>query len=324
MIIARSPFRLDLCGGATDVPSFYQKHGGFLVSAAIDKYVYVTVSRPMLRNDYTVKYSETDYAANVEHIRHPIIREAVKMLGIDPPLEITSVADLPGGTGLGSSGSFTTALLKALHEYMGQSIGGEELAEMAFDIEVNRLGKPVGKQDQYAAVYGGILEQRYATDGKVYVRALKVSPQTGAKMERNLLLFFTGFVRRVEDIMGHQRKRTLEGDQEMEANLLMCKRQGRAMAEALEGGDMTAVAGLLTSKFVTKKARAPGMSNAVIDEAHREALLSGAAGGTLMGAGGGGFLLFYASDPLELRRCMAELGMPEVHFGFDFAGTKLL
>ena len=324
MIIARSPLRITLGGGGTDLASYYAEREGFLIAAAIDKYVYVTVTRPFKPGIY-LKYSALEHVERVEEVRHPIIREALALQALrTPQIEITTLADIPSGTGLGSSGSFTTALLKALNLHRHQSLHPEELAEMACDIEIGRLGEPVGKQDQYISAFGGFKCLTFHRDHRVSVEALKIPMSTQLDLEDNLLLFFTGFSRASGTILADQDVRARGKDPEMLRNLDEVKELGRRSREALEAGRAEEFARLMHEQWEHKKRRTGATSNPRIDSWYSRALNNGAIGGKLVGAGGGGFLMFYAADRSRLRRCMAEAGLEEVRFRFDFEGTKVV
>ncbi|HEV3209851.1 MAG TPA: galactokinase [Chthoniobacterales bacterium] len=324
MIITRSPLRISLGGGGTDLPSYFEEHSGFLVAAAIDKYVYITLHRTFIQ-ELIVKYSKMERVKTVGEIEHPIIREALKLVGVDAPsLEITSMADIPAGTGLGSSGSFTTALLKALHAWKMNLVQPADLAEQACDIEINRLGEPIGKQDQYIAAYGGITCFRFMPDGRVEAWPLKISEETLFNLEDNLLLFFTGFSRSASSILKEQKTKTLESDKAMVENLHFIKDLGKQSQKALESGDLRGFGRLMDVHWQRKKERSAGMSNSQINEWYDHAIANGALGGKLIGAGGGGFLMFYAEDKTKLRHAMREKGLSEVRFRFDFEGTKIV
>jgi len=324
MIITRSPLRVTLGGGGTDLPSYYREHGGFVIAAAIDKYVYVTVSRPFTEG-ILLKYSKLEKVTNVGELEHPIVREAIAMLRFNSPqLEITTLADIPSGTGLGSSGSFTTALLKALYAHRKRLIHPNELAELACSIEIDKLGEPIGKQDQYIAAYGGITCFVFNKDGTVDSVPLKLSMDTLFDLEDNLLLFFTGFSRKAGEILKDQKVRTERSDNEMISNLHYVRELGLRSKSALEAGDPSQFGELLHQHWEQKKQRSPGMSNPQIDEWYEIAIKNGAVGGKLVGAGGGGFLMFYASDRNQLKHAMHKVGLEEVRFRFDFEGTKIL
>jgi D-glycero-alpha-D-manno-heptose-7-phosphate kinase len=324
MIITRSPLRITIGGGGTDVPSYYREHTGFLVAAAIDKYVYVTLHETF-QQEIIVKYSKMEHARSADEIRHPIVREALRLVPIeDPHLEIASMADIPAGTGLGSSGSFTTALLRALHAYRRNFVPPRELAEQACYIEIERLGEPVGKQDQYIAAFGGITCFTFLPDGSVEVEPLRAAPETLQDLEDNLTLFFTGFTRSASEILRDQDQRTRRQDEEMLANLHFVKELGYRSKEALERGRLREFAELMHVHWEHKKKRSLGMTNSSIDEYYELARASGALGGKLIGAGGGGFLMFYAEDKTRLRAALRRAGLREVRIRFDFQGTRVV
>ncbi len=324
MIITRSPLRISLGGGGTDLPSYYREHGGFLVAGALDKYVYLTLHRTFVP-DLIVKYSKLERVPTAAQLEHPIIREAFGLLGMDGrSLELTSMADIPGGTGLGSSGSFTTALLKVLHTANKNLISPAELAEQACHIEIDRLGEPVGKQDQYIAAIGGITVFTFHQDGRVEYRPGRISQETLFNLEDNLLLFFTGYSRSASAILTDQNDRSKKHDPAMLDHLHFTKDLGYQSLAALESGKLEEFARVMDVHWQRKKARSSGMSNNHINEWYDHAMAHGALGGKLIGAGGGGFLMFYASDKTKLRHAMREKGLQEVRFHFDFEGTKVV
>jgi len=324
MIIARSPLRVTLGGGGTDLPSYYEKFGGFLIAAAIDKYVYITVHDTFV-SDLIVKYSELERVPDAPHLKHPIFREAFALVGTaGHSLELTSMADIPAGTGLGSSGSFTTALLKALHAHNKNLVHPAELAAQACEIELGRLKEPIGKQDQYIAAYGGITCFKFLEDGRVEAWPLKLSKETRDDLEDNLLLFFTGYSRSASAILKEQVQKSKQSDAGMIENLHFVKDLGLQSQSALEGGNLAEFARLMDVHWQRKKQRSGGMSNPKINEWYDLAMASGALGGKLIGAGGGGFLMFYAEDKTKLRRAMTRAGLQEIRFRFDFEGTKLV
>ncbi len=324
MIITRSPLRVSLGGGGTDLPSYYSEFGGFLVAAAIDKYVYITKHRTF-QEEIIIKYSRLERVQEMHQIEHPIVREALKMLGeTDKHLELSSLADIPGGTGLGSSGSFTTALLKVLHTSQKNIVSPAELAEQACEIEINRLGEPIGKQDQYIAAIGGITAFTFHRDGRVDYRPVRLSEETLYNLEDNLLLFFTGYSRSASQILKDQNERSKKNDPEMLENLHFIKELGQKSLEALEAGRLEDFARLMDVHWQRKKARSQGMSNSRINDWYELAMRNGALGGKLIGAGGGGFLMFYAEDKARLRGVLREQGLQELRFRFDFEGTKVV
>ncbi len=323
MIITRSPLRISLGGGGTDVPSYYRQHEGFLIAAAIDKYVYITLHRTF-QKEIILKYSQLERVSSVSEIQHPIIREALKLTGVESGMELASMADVPSGTGLGSSGSFTCALLKALHAHNKNPIHPNELAEQACHIEIDLLKEPVGKQDQYISAYGGLTCFKFCKDGRVEAAPFKISEETLYSLEDNLLLFFTGYSRSASSILKEQDDKTKENDRPMVDNLHFIKELGFRSQRALESGDLEKFAELMNVHWERKKGRSSAMSNSRINEWHEIALKNGALGGKLIGAGGGGFLMFYASDNIKLRHAMAREGLKEVRFKFDFEGSKVV
>lgn len=324
MIIARSPLRITLGGGGTDLPSYYREHEGFLVSAAIDKYVYVNVMRPFTEGVY-LKYSQLEHVEKIADVRHPIIREALLMLGFrTPQVEITTLADIPAGTGLGSSGSFTTALLKALYTHRKRHLHQEELAELACHIEIDRLGEPIGKQDQYIAAVGGVTCFTFHKDDKVTATPLGISMDAMFDLEDNLLLFFTGFSRSASGILKDQQVKSQKNDVDMLNNLHYVKDLGYRSRDALEAGNTVLFGELMHEHWEHKKRRSGGMSNPQIDDWYELGMQNGAVGGKLVGAGGGGFLMFLAQDRNKLRHAMAKAGLEEVRFKFDFEGAKVV
>ena len=324
MIIARSPLRITLGGGGTDLPSYYREHEGFLLAAAIDKYVYVNVMRPFTPGIY-LKYSKLEHVELIDEVKHPIIREALRMLDFrTPQVEITTLADIPAGTGLGSSGSFTTALLKALYTHRKRHLHQEELAELACHIEIDLLGEPIGKQDQYIAAIGGITCFTFHQDDNVSATQLVISMDTMFDLEDNLILFFTGVSRSAGSILKEQQIRSQNNEADMLKNLHFVKELGYRSKEALESGDMILFGELMNEHWEHKKCRSAGMSNPQIDDWYDLAMKNGAIGGKLVGAGGGGFLMFMAQDRNKLRHTMAAKGLEEVRFRFDFEGTKVV
>jgi D-glycero-alpha-D-manno-heptose-7-phosphate kinase len=324
VIITRSPLRISLGGGGTDLPSYYREHGGFLVAAAIDKYVYITLHRRFVLR-LLLKYSQMEEVDRVDEIKHPLIREALRL--VDPgahSLEISSAADIPAGTGLGSSGSFTTALLKALHVDRRSPVAPGRLAELACQVEIDVLKEPVGKQDQYIAAHGGLTCFNFLPDGMVESWPLAVGPHTLYDLEDNLLIFFTGYTRSAGAVLQEQDTRSRSNDREMIDNLDFIKRIGLETKEALESGDLARFAALMNVHWEHKKRRSSGMSNGAIDRWYELGMRQGALGGKLIGAGGGGFLLFYAEDRARLRQAMHAEGLQEVRFCFEFEGTKVV
>jgi D-glycero-alpha-D-manno-heptose-7-phosphate kinase len=324
MVMTRSPLRITLGGGGTDLPSYYREHGGFLVAGAIDKYVFVTVNRPFYPGIF-IKYSKMEQVERTEEIQHPIIRESLNALGFEnPQIEISTFADIPAGTGLGSSGSFTTALLRALSAHKMQPMLPSHLARLACEIEIERLKEPIGKQDQYIAAYGGITCFTFNPDNSVEAVPLRLDSETLFDLEDNLLLFFTGISRSAGSVLKDQDQKTKSADDQMIGNLHYVKELGIRSKQALEAGEPRVVGELMHEHWLNKKKRSRGMSNPQIDEWYELGRKNGALGGKLVGAGGGGFLMFYTEDPSKLRRAMTVAGLSEVRFRFDFEGTKVI
>jgi len=324
MIITRSPLRISLGGGGTDLPSYYRQHGGFLIAGAIDKYVYITLHQTF-GPEMIIKYSKLERVTSVGEIEHPIVREALRLVGVKASyLEMASMADIPAGTGLGSSGSFTTALLKALHAWKKNLVHPLELAEQACTIELERLGEPIGKQDQFISAYGGITCFKFLPDERVEAWPLSISQETLFNLEDNLLLFFTGYSRSASAILKEQDERSKNADKTMVDNLHFVKDLAGQSQRALENGNLREFARLMDVHWQHKKERSQGMTNIQINEWYDLAMSHGALGGKLIGAGGGGFLMFYAEDKDALRRALREQGLTEVRFRFDFEGTKTL
>lgn len=324
MITARSPLRISLGGGGTDLASYYLEHEGFLIAAAIDKYVYVNVTRPFTEGIY-LKYSEIEKVKNIEEVKHEIIRESLRLFNPKTPqIEITTLADIPAGTGLGSSGSFTTALLKALFTHRKQHIHQEDLAKIACDIEINKLHAPIGKQDQYIAAFGGISEFIFKQDSSVECNPLNLSMDTIYELEENLLLFFTGFSRSAGSILKDQKVKSEEKNDEMLRNLHYVKDLGYRSKKALQDGEIVKLGEIMHEHWENKKKRSAGMSNTEIDNWYMQAIKNGAVGGKVVGAGGGGFLMFVANDRDKLRSKMSSMGLEEIRFKFDFEGTKII
>jgi D-glycero-alpha-D-manno-heptose-7-phosphate kinase len=322
MIISRTPLRISIGGGGTDLPSYYSNAGGHVISAAIDKYIYIAIN-DTFTNDYFLKYSQLERVDRRDEIQHPLIREALTVLEIEPSVEIISMADIPAGTGLGSSGAFTVGLLKALYAHRREHVPAQHLAELACHIEIDRLGEPVGKQDQFIAAFGGLTSFRFRKDGAVSAEALKLPPGCLDDLEHSLLLFFTGYSRSSGSILQDQATRSSEGDAAMRRNLDDTLELGYQIKSALEAGEPDAYGDLLNEHWQRKRKRSPGMSNPLIDELYQFGLDKGATGGKLVGAGAGGFLLFYAHDAAPVRRAFRQRGLKEVVFRFDHDGAVL-
>ena len=324
MIITRSPLRISLGGGGTDLPSYYREHGGFVVAAAIDRYVYITLHRTFVE-ECIIKYAQMERVHAIDEIEHPIIREALRLTGTAcTSLEIAVMSDIPAGTGLGSSGSFTTALLGALHALNHEIVTKARLAEEACHIEIEILGEPVGKQDQYIAAYGGITVLTFNQDGTVDVVPARLDAETRANLQDNIMMFFTGYTRSASAILKDQDDRTKSSDRGIIDEMHRIKELGKDSLAALESGDLRRFAEIMHEHWERKRRRSTGMTNERIDRWYETARANGALGGKLIGAGGGGFLLFYTEDKTRLRHAMRESGLPEVRVDFDAQGTTVV
>jgi D-glycero-alpha-D-manno-heptose-7-phosphate kinase len=321
VIFSQAPLRISLGGGGTDLPSYYSEHGGFLVAGAIDKYVYMLMHTVFQRR-YLMKYSETEDVEEVSQIRHPILRETLKRHWRGNPLEIASVADVPAGTGMGSSGAFTVALLKGLAHARRTSITQSALAESSAEIEIDILQEPCGKQDPYVAAHGGICAYSFDPDGSVTVEPLEFDAQTLRALRDQLLLFYTGEARNASAVLSDQNRRTKTGDSEMVENMHRTKEMGLRSRDLLLAGDLFAYAELMHEHWLNKRRRSPGMATDRIDELYTLARRSGVIGGKLVGAGGGGFLLVFARHPADTRQAMAAAGAVELPFDFEFVGAQ--
>jgi D-glycero-alpha-D-manno-heptose-7-phosphate kinase len=319
VISTRAPLRISLGGGGTDLPSYYREHGGFLVAGAIDKYVYM-LTHAVFQRRYRMKYARFEEVDDPAEIRHPLLREALLGHWAGPPLEIASLADVPAGTGLGSSGAFTVCVLKALAIARSRATTPAWLAEAACEIELDKLGEPVGKQDQYVSAHGGICEYRFNRDDTVSVRPLALSDETQSRLRNNLLLFYTGEARSASNILSDQDTRTKQGDQAMVENLHKIKTIGEESCTLLEAGDMERYAELMHEHWEAKRMRSSGIATERVDTLYTLARRSGVIGGKLVGAGGGGFLLVYARRPDDTRQAMAAAGAQELRFNFEFQG----
>jgi D-glycero-alpha-D-manno-heptose-7-phosphate kinase len=323
MIITRTPLRISIGGGGTDLRSYYEQRGGFVISAAINRYIYIAINRTFT-DDYFIKYSALERVKDIDSIDHPIVREALRLHPVGPSLEIVSLADIPSGTGLGSSGAFTVGLLRALHALKRETVTPGALAEEACRIEIEILGRTVGKQDQYIAAFGGLTCFELRPSGDVQVTPLVVSNETLHDLEEHLLMFFTGYSRNAEAVLDEQRTRSLQADPAILEALDQTKALGLSSKQALEQGDVTRFAQIMNEHWLQKKRRSAQMSNPQINRWYEIGVENGALGGKLVGAGAGGFLLFYAPEPGKLRAAMAREGRAEVRFTFDHDGSTVM
>ncbi len=325
MILSRAPTRITLGGGGTDLKSYYSKYGGFLIAAAIDKYCSILATKRFY-DSIRLSYSQMEIKDNVDDIEHRIFREALKMLGIEKGIELHSTATVPANSGLGSSSAFTVALLNALHTYKREFITQRQLAEEACSIEIERLGEPIGKQDQYMAAFGGITCLTFEKNGDVLVEPLRISDETLDHLENNLLFFFTGKERSASEILSEQDEKSKKADSKMIQNLHQIKEIGLETRSCLEKGEVDMLGELLHVHWETKKKRSNKISDPFLDECYEIARKNGAAGGKIMGAGGGGFFMFYCANNQKPRvsEALKKMGLRRERFQFDFEGTKIL
>ncbi len=326
MILARAPLRVSLGGGGTDLPSYYSTYGGFIVSAAIDKYVYIYVNRPAADTLLRLKYSRYEQVSSVDEVQHDLVRPALKVLKIDDNLEIVSMADVPDGTGLGSSGSYLVALLTALFELKREKVPSQTLAELASHIEIDLAGHPVGKHDHYLAAFGEFTCLDIEPSGQVRVRTLDLSVSTREELRNNIMLFYTGMLRSSRDVLGDQKRDTERGEGAVLDSLHRTKELGYRVQEVLERGDPDQFGLLLHEHWENKKRRSGKITNPAIDRWYDVARENGALGGKVIGAGGGGFLMVYATGPRKaaVRRALSAEGLRGMPFDFDFEGAKVL
>lgn len=324
MIITRTPFRIPLGGGGTDLPSYYSKYGGALISAAIKKYVYITVNK-RFDDSIRVSYSETEIANHADEIRHPLVREALRLTGVDRGVEVVSIADLPGNTGMGSSGSFCVGLLNALHAYKRARVSAEQLAEEAFHIEHDILGEPVGKQDQYLAAFGRITALDIDCSGRTNVESYWLADGAVDQLESNLLLFYTGIRRKASEMLAGQDSASEQNDKQVIESLHSIKEIGFEIREALKQGNVRRFGELLDVHWQTKKRLSDRITRPDVDRWYEIAMMNGALGGKLMGAGGGGFFMFYCDNGKDaLRNALTAEGLREMRFRIDGEGSKVL
>jgi D-glycero-alpha-D-manno-heptose-7-phosphate kinase len=328
MIIVRAPFRLPIGGGGTDLPSYYKNHEGFLITAAINKYMYININEPAIINKIKLNYSKVEMVEidNVNEIKHDIVREALKYLKISRPMEISSMADLSAGTGMGSSSSYTVALLKGLNTMMRRHITTKELAEEACKIEIDQVGKPIGKQDQYAAAYGGIIQLDIDRLGNTTVTPIQIEEEVIYELEHRLLMFYTKIERDANIILGEQSTKAKNNDTVAIESMHAIKEIGFKIKRALLEGDVDKLGNLFNEHWLEKKRISNKMSNPEIDNWYEHALKNGALGGKIMGAGGGGFMIFCCKEGQRknLRSAMESIGLSYMDFNFDYEGAKVL
>lgn len=320
MIITKTPFRISFAGGGSDLADFYEKYGGCVLSTSINRYCYISI-HPYFNERYTMlKYSENELVESLSQIKHRIINCVLNEANLHG-VEITSTADIPGGTGLGSSSTFTVGLLNTVNCYKGKYMSKGALAEKACEVEIQKLGSPIGKQDQYAAAFGGLNFIRFHKDGTVSVSPIVMQPETYRKLQQNLVMFYTGDVRSANSILAEQKKNMSSEDKAR--NLQQMCVLAEDMKHALENNDLSSFGDLLNEGWKLKRTLASGISNPVIDEAYETAMANGAMGGKLLGAGGGGFLLFYC-EPEKQEQLRVALKMRPFPFKFEKDGTSVV
>ncbi|MCL5257649.1 MAG: galactokinase [Patescibacteria group bacterium] len=325
MIITRTPFRITLGGGGTDLPSYYSKYGGFIFSAGIDKYMFVDVNRPVVDDLIRLKYSKSETVENVEEIQHSIAKEILKFIGIDKCIEISSVADIPAGTGLGSSSCYAVGLLHALHALKRDYVPLDKLADEDFKIEAEILGRPIGKQDPYMAAIGGLTVLDIDQEGGVKARKANISYEAANALNGNMLVFFTGLTRSADEILVEQKKAINEEKKDVLESMHYIKELGYKILEAVESENIADVGKLFDTHWQYKKKISNKMSNERFDKIYRIAKENGALGGKISGAGGGGFFTFYVeNNHKKFREVMKDLNLREMRYRFDFEGSKVL
>ncbi len=320
MLITKTPFRVSFCGGGSDMAAYYERYGGCVLSTTINKYIYLSIHPYFNEHQTLLKYSENELVDDIRDIRHSIFHQILADMDVSG-VEISSTADVPGGTGLGSSSAFTVGLLHTLYSYKGTFASKARLAKEACEVEIDKLGSPIGKQDQYAAAFGGLNFIRFNKDGTVSVSPVMMRASTHKTLEQNLLMFYTGTTRSANDILREQKKNISQDEKNQ--NLQSMCRLAEAMKEALECGDLTRFGQIMHESWLLKKTLAAGITNPDIDQAYEAAIQNGALGGKLLGAGGGGFLLFYC-EPQYQKQVRESIGFREFPFRFEHDGTSVV
>ncbi len=321
MIISRTPLRVSFAGGGSDLPSFYKYDEGAVLSTSIDKYVYLAVHKYFYPEQTLLKYSKTELVDHYDDIKHPIFRECLKMLDLHG-LDISSMADVPAGTGLGSSSSFTVSLLNVLHAYKHEAVSTEYLAATACDVEINRLGDPIGKQDQYAAAYGGLNFIKFNYDGSVDVRRIIMNPEAKAQLDRNLIMIYTGHTRSASALLATQNQAM--GNERKRETMRRMVHKAYELKETLEQNRIDDFGRILHEGWLLKQSISNGITNSEISELYDRGIKAGALGGKLLGAGGSGFLLFYCPEERQPAFRKAMSGLRELPFSFDNSGSKII
>lgn len=320
MIITKTPFRVSFCGGGSDMANFYEKYGGCVLSTSINKYCYISIHPYFNENQTLLKYSENELVDDISRIKHRIFKQVLGDMNIHG-VEITSTADIPGGTGLGSSSTFTVGLLNTLNCYNGKFVSKNKLASLACEVEIEKLGNPIGKQDQYGAALGGLNFIKFNQDGSVSHEPIMMDGKVYKQLQKNLLMFYTGTTRSANTILAEQTK-NITADDKAKNLLKMCD-LARDMKSALESNDISSFGRILDEGWQLKKELASGIANPAIDEAYDIAMKNGALGGKLLGAGGGGFLLFYCEEEKQ-EQLKKAIGLRELEFTFERDGTSVI
>ncbi|MDE2100199.1 MAG: galactokinase [Patescibacteria group bacterium] len=325
MIITRTPFRITLGGGGTDLPAYYSKYGGFIFAVTLDKYMFINVNKPIIDDLVRLKYSKIEVVSHRDEIEHEMAREGLRMMGIERGIEIDSLADVPAGTGLGSSSCYAVGLLNALHAFKNDLVNREQLAQEANYLEAEILKKPVGKQDHYMAAFGGFTVLDIDTDGAVKVRRANISEDVAEDLNRNILMFYTDTSRSANEILGEQSKSVKEEKKDVVDNMHFIKDLGYKILEAAESGNITEIGKMFHEHWEHKKRVSTKMSNPKFDAIYDTARKNGALGGKISGAGGGGFFTFYVEDNhRKFREVMRNMGLREMKYRFDHEGTKIV
>ena len=323
MIISKTPFRISLMGGGTDLRAFYRHGHGAVVATSIDKFVYLAIHRFFDRK-IVLKYSQTETVDRAADIRHPLIRECMLACGVDEPLELTSFADIPSsGSGLGSSSAFSVGLIKALHAFQGREVAAERCAAMACDVEIEKLGEPIGKQDQYAVACGGLSYVRFNADETVFVEPIVLRPERLRRLQSRLMMFYTGITRNARDILTEQKQNT-ESAADRAAALHRLLAMTETLRAELASGNVDVVGDMLHESWMHKRQLASGISNPALDDIYTAARSAGATGGKILGAGGGGFFLFDVPEERQAAVADALAHMRRVRFSFEQQGTRTL
>lgn len=320
MLITKTPFRVSFCGGGSDLAAFYEQYGGCVLSTSINKYMYISIHPYFNEHQTLLKYSENELVDDIKDIKHKIFNVVLNDMDVSG-VEISSTADVPGGTGLGSSSTFTVGLLHTLYCYKGKFASKAKLAKEACEVEIERLGSPIGKQDQYAAAFGGLNFIRFNKDGSVSVSPIMMQAETYKKLQNNLLMFYTGTTRSANSILSEQKKNISQDDKN--ENLRKMCSLAEDMKRSLEHNDLSSFGSILNQSWELKRTLASGISNPEIDQAYARAMESGALGGKLLGAGGGGFLLFYC-EPEQQDALRRNIGLKEFNFSFEQDGTSIV